>query len=67
MRLKDYDYSKSGLYFITICIDRLKNPGMMPFGHVENGKMILNDAVKWLKNGIGNWKTNIPINDVIKW
>ena len=28
MRLKNYDYSQAGLYFITICIDRLKNPGI---------------------------------------
>jgi len=47
IRLKGYDYSRAGLYFITICCqDRV-----CFFGHVENGKMILNDAgnmvAKW--------------------
>ncbi|MCK9255373.1 MAG: hypothetical protein M0Q45_07365 [Bacteroidales bacterium] len=49
MRLKNYDYSQAGLYFITICIDSLKNPGMMPFGQIINGKMILNDAGKMVE------------------
>lgn len=40
IRLKGYDYSKSGAYFITICIkDKLHF-----FGKIQNGKMILNDA-----------------------
>lgn len=60
MRLKDYDYSKSGLYFITICIDRLKNPGMMPFGHVENGKMILNDAGKMVEKWYWELENKYP-------
>jgi len=39
IRLKGYDYSQAGLYFITICCqDRIYR-----FGHVENGKMILNE------------------------
>lgn len=40
IRLKGYDYSRAGLYFITICIqDRL-----CLFGKIENESMILNDA-----------------------
>ena len=40
IRLKEYDYSQAGLYFITICVkDKL-----LLFGNVSNGKMILNDA-----------------------
>jgi putative transposase len=40
IRLKGYDYSRAGLYFITICTqDRL-----CLFGKIENGLMILNDA-----------------------
>ena len=40
MRLKGYDYAKSGLYFITInCFD--KN---LFFGEIKNGEMNLNDA-----------------------
>jgi putative transposase len=40
IRLKGYDYSLAGLYFITICV---QNRECM-FGKIENGKMILNDA-----------------------
>lgn len=39
IRLKGYDYSQSGLYFITICCDNRENR----FGVIENGKMILNE------------------------
>jgi len=39
IRLKGYDYSSEGLYFITICCDQ-----MIPlFGEIENGSMQLND------------------------
>lgn len=39
IRLKGFDYSQAGLYFITICCqDRLCH-----FGHVENDAMILNE------------------------
>lgn len=39
MRLKGYDYSRAGLYFVTICCqDRAKR-----FGKIENGEMILNE------------------------
>ena len=50
IRLKGYDYSQNGLYFITICtFDR-----ECLFGEIINKKMILNDAGKaanecWLK------------------
>jgi len=37
--LKGYDYSREGLYFVTICVqDRV-----CLFGKVEDGKMVLND------------------------
>lgn len=39
IRLKDYDYSQSGLYFITICCHSNK----CRFGKIENGEMILNE------------------------
>jgi REP element-mobilizing transposase RayT len=42
IRLKGYDYSQAGLYFITICCqDRICR-----FGKIENREMILNDAGK---------------------
>jgi len=40
MRMKRYDYSSSGLYFITICVQNQEHL----FGKVINEKMILNDA-----------------------
>jgi putative transposase len=40
IRLKGYDYSQAGLYFITICVQDRE----LLFGKIENGEMILNDA-----------------------
>jgi len=40
MRLRNYDYSQPGAYFITICTNNRE----CLFGNVEKGKMILNDA-----------------------
>ena len=50
IRLKGYDYSQPGFYFVTICS---QNRDCL-FGKIENGKMILNDAgimvvKEWLK------------------
>ena len=39
IRLKGYDYSQAGLYFITICCDDRKHR----FGTVANGQMQLNE------------------------
>lgn len=47
IRLKGYDYSQSGLYFITICTQNRE----CLFGNVVNKKMILNDAAQM----IGKW------------
>jgi putative transposase len=40
IRLKGYDYSQAGLYFITICV---KNRECL-FGNIADGEMVLNDA-----------------------
>ena len=40
LRLKGYDYSQAGLYFITICV---KNRACL-FGQIQNKKMQLNGA-----------------------
>lgn len=42
IRLKNFDYSKSGYYYVTICT---KNRSYI-FGNVFNGKMVLNDIGK---------------------
>ncbi len=39
IRLKNYDYSQNGGYFITICTQDKK----CLFGQIENGKMLLNE------------------------
>jgi REP element-mobilizing transposase RayT len=49
LRLKHYDYSQSGAYFVTICTHHRE----CLFGEIVDGKMQLNDAgrmaEKWLK------------------
>jgi putative transposase len=39
VRLKDYDYSQAGAYFITICTDKKE----CVLGNVIDGEMVLND------------------------
>jgi REP element-mobilizing transposase RayT len=39
-RLKNYDYSQNGRYFITLCA---KNKAYL-FGHIQQGKMVLNPS-----------------------
>ncbi len=39
IRLKNYDYSQNGYYFITICTHNRENL----FGKIINGKMVLNE------------------------
>jgi len=50
IRLRGYDYSRNGPYFVTTCV---QNRECM-FGQVVNGKMMLNEAGRmveeeWLK------------------
>ena len=40
IRLKGYDYSQDGLYFLTICV---QNKHCL-FGKITDGKMVLNDT-----------------------
>jgi putative transposase len=40
IRLKDYDYSQAGAYFVTVCTQKR----ICLFGETENGQMRLNDA-----------------------
>jgi len=40
IRLKGYDYSQTGAYFVTICT---KGRACL-FGEIAGGKMVLNDA-----------------------
>jgi REP element-mobilizing transposase RayT len=52
IRLKGYDYSQAGAYFVTICTQNRE----CLFGDVLNGEMVLNDAGKivadeWMRTG----------------
>jgi len=63
-RLKNYDYSKAGIYFVTICVKDRKNL----FGKIKGEEMILNDLGKiieaeWL-NIPGNY-LNIELDEFI--
>ena len=63
-RLKGYDYTQAGLYFITICV---KNRECL-FGNITNGKMLLNDSGKnanecWLE--ISNHFSNTQLHEYI--
>ncbi|BDQ03153.1 transposase [Ignavibacterium sp.] len=44
-RLREFDYSNDGYYFITICVDEMVNC----FGKVESSDVILNDYGKVIK------------------
>lgn len=52
IRLKDYDYSKEGMYFITICTHNREHL----FGEIIDGKMILNNVGEIVKREL--LKTN---------
>ncbi len=56
IRLKGYDYSQAGLYFITICVqDRA-----CLFGDVVNGIMMLNDAGKMVEKWYFELENKFP-------
>ena len=63
-RLKDYNYSEEGYYFITIC-----TKGMLEwFGKIENDKMILNKFGKFVKEQwikIPNYYKIVDIDEFI--
>ncbi len=46
LRLPDYDYSLPGAYFITLCTQHR----LHLFGHISDGKMILNDAGRMVQD-----------------
>ncbi len=64
IRLKSYDYSQKGLYFVTICC---KNNKCL-FGHVEGGEMVLNEFGKiayteW--ENTGNVRDNVCLHEFV--
>ena len=64
LRLKSYDYSKPGAYFITLCTYQRK----CLFGEIENGQMQINEFGKiaqqnWLN--LPSYNANIVIDESI--
>lgn len=49
-RLKNWDYRSSAPYFVTICCHKMQHL----FGHIENGKMILNELGEFVRQSIDN-------------
>lgn len=63
-RIRGWNYSKNGWYFITICIHNM----MQCFGKVENGEMKLNELGKIAYRHweiIPNFYTNVEIDKFI--
>lgn len=56
IRLYRYDYSKSGLYFVTLCCqDKARL-----FGYIENGVMKLNDAGRMVEEWYFKLESKYP-------
>jgi REP element-mobilizing transposase RayT len=56
IRLRGYDYSREGLYFITICTQNRE----CLFGEITNGKMILNEYGKIVETEWNDLKNRYP-------
>jgi putative transposase len=59
-RLKNYDYSSSGYYFVTFCT---KNR-IDYFGEIEDGEMVLNDYGKIVNENIRDIQIHFSDADV---
>jgi REP element-mobilizing transposase RayT len=49
IRLRGYDYSQEGAYFITFCTQKQE----CLFGDIKDGKMVLNDAGRMIQSLCG--------------
>lgn len=59
IRLKNYDYSRAGLYFVTVCTQDKVNL----FGSITDGEMNLNDAGQVVRE---EWEKSEKIRKEIK-
>jgi REP element-mobilizing transposase RayT len=64
VRLRNFDYSQQGLYFITICVQN----HICIFGNIENGEMRLNEIGEivhneWLKTA--ELRPNIQLHEYV--
>ena len=55
-RLKGYDYSQAGLYFVTICCQNKE----CLFGEIDNGVMALNDAGRMIEKWYYELENKFP-------
>ena len=65
IRLKGYDYSQAGMYFITICVQDRK----CMFGKIEDKKMIFNkigEIANEYLNEIPNHFSHVEMAKIIK-
>jgi len=56
IRLKGYDYSRAGVYFVTICTQNRR----CLFGHVVDWEMVLNDAGRMVETVCGKMPAHYP-------
>lgn len=56
IRLKGYDYSRAGAYFVTICTHNRE----CLFGTVADGKMVLNDQGRMVEKWVGELQNKFP-------
>ena len=59
-RLKEYDYSQGGYYFITICVNDRNDY----FGKVENAGCVLNEFGKTVKQILENISVLYPYVEI---
>ncbi|MGE5342272.1 MAG: transposase [Candidatus Omnitrophota bacterium] len=63
IRLKDYDYSSAGIYFITLCTQN-NEPF---FGHIANGQMNLNPAGQMIEKWFNKLSKKFPDIQIDQW
>jgi REP element-mobilizing transposase RayT len=56
IRLKGYDYSQAGLYFVTICVQNRQ----CLFGKIAEDEMVLNDAGKMIEKWCAELSHKFP-------
>lgn len=56
IRLKGYDYTSAGLYFVTICTQNRE----CLFGEIENDEMVLNDAGRMIERWYFETQNKFP-------
>lgn len=62
-RLKDFDYSQNGEYFVTICVDGMEEH----LGEIKDGGMVLNECGRVVKNQILWLEKQYPYIKLDEW